>query len=1439
MQGAGAIVLVATGDEQCGEVPEYTADEARAAGIPVYVIGYDTWYDNIEQLSDIAVSGGHPEEELFPGQARYKRVRNIEALEQALADVTGHATCEGTFTEYPGCSLTFAGRTTFLPSLLGSEAPTFDLDGFWVPGADYALNVALAPGTDWSIIPGIGPTVTELDGSLNYVSEDDTTVLDVTATANEVGLPGMSIKDVEVGALVTDTGIWQYSLKGMADIIMLGEVQVEGNIEKLGPNEPIEGCLSGTMQDSLDLLGAVEIHNLHLSACFSGGEPVNIGFAGDLETSLFPDIVSVNGELTLSDPWELELTLQNVDFGIVNISLMKLLLTDGGDQFEVYAEFAIPGLNALFLTLQGFYNGGNDYSFTIAMQAGTEWTPLSFAPDLVFTDLTGTFSKTADEEGVLSQVITVSGVMPAGWQIMPGVTLQPVTVNGTYRDTSGTIGWGFEICGTLEVGPLGAVEVCGSLNQDGPGMPVYGELTGTVANLDFLGLGFLQFTPLQVTVSFANNAISEISLGGIMNLWPELDGLGWSLEFTGIYLPKLNGDYELTLNLPELNLGSLANLTDVTLSWLSGASEFTLNALTELNLGSINSYRVSGALRTNGDFDFALSLFPGEIWNALPQFGLSFSSIEGAISRIGGQWSGYIQAATGSLLQLIPGFTLQDVFVRVEYVLDKWDSIMVGGTTGITFGDVSFSITVQAAVNADGSLTFQGIFNGDWEPFKALVGPGNFLLNGATITLDLSSDGELDLAIAANGVLKIQGEPYAVSVVGGINTEGETAYYVGGTLEALQVPGLGGLSNVFFVLTSKTIDPFDIMATPDDPSDDIRALRGITLGNYQAPPVSLTPTSEDLLFLIYVDLFDFDNLRIEAQMPVYITAIPPGSFFEQLDVQQLDLKGLFIFIDVAGSSFQMGFGAFVHFWPVDHPMLTGQMELFVEMPGLEIGGAIWLDGQWREPFGFTDFVVENPGIALEFVAGVPSPTAVGANLDLYWVKDGVFPPEAEPIVAAGNITHIGAGVYVSAAPSMSGLCSPWGGCLPLPTMHARVEATNLNFPEDILGLSVASLNATTSFFGGFLPEVPMPQIDLSPFEIQINELKVLANTHSLSVFGKDYDPGFEMRFDGDIFGVSVLMTGYLGPEDLELYAEVEPFELLGVTFTGNPFEGVASLGDTGYVRTPHDPRFASPTFTVEGHVLRNHWLGGANAGVLVKKMDGNNGFQVAVGDVDEVTGKGRVTVTVRNGGETRVLKTVSHGVAPAESTHIAVTFDNSGNTDPAGPGSAFPVAVYIDGRWQRLTEEGPDIGPGNTSAPLYWGKGMDEIDDTRFWDVLLDAQEIKGGARVLPNAAYGYESLIYRNEFNFDYRSDSNEAFNYRLYESGPRLHGSYESGAEHELGGNQSLMFKLKWPFYDPLQAGVWLRAGLDIDIPGLSDMLGGPPRRPCRSRWAAESSG
>ena len=72
----------------------------------------------------------------------------------------------------------------------------------------------------------------------------------------------------------------------------------------------------------------------------------------------------------------------------------------------------------------------------------------------------------------------------------------------------------------------------------------------------------------------------------------------------------------------------------------------------------------------------------------MPQFGLSFSQLDGNLSRFNGVWAGWIQAGTSSSLQLIPGFTLQGVFVRVDFLNGSWSGISVGGTTTITFGDI-------------------------------------------------------------------------------------------------------------------------------------------------------------------------------------------------------------------------------------------------------------------------------------------------------------------------------------------------------------------------------------------------------------------------------------------------------------------------------------------------------------------------------------------------------------------------------------------------------------------------------------------------------------------------------------------------------------------------------------------------------------------------------
>ena len=1410
LEGDGFIVLIANDDEECKEFPAVKAQELAGNGIPTYVIGWPPYEGaQVDDLSAIAVAGGHAKDTEFPDDPRYHKVETVADMEQAIADAMNIATCDGIADNFPGCSVTFDGRLTFLPSFLGAGAPIFDVDGFFIPNSDWELNVELVE--PWEVIPGFGPTVSDLNGSLGYIEFEETYFLDVEATAPTMVLVPdlLELNDTTVTARITDQGAWEYTLAGLATLPLFGEVQLDGNIQKLSKNAPITGCLSGVFQDELDLLGAVKVRDLSVTFCFDDIDldEYQLQFAGEVDI-LGLEAITASGELTVDhSKWELDLEIANLNLDIINIELLKLKLEKNGTDFEVFGRFSVPGLNALQVDLQGFYDGYFSYEWTLSLQEGTTWTPLSFAPDLVFTDLTGTIKRGDGETE-----ITVSATTPGPWVLVPGVELEPVTVGGTYRRKGGTVGWGFSIGGTLTLGPFGELEIYGELNQDGPGQPVYGTLEGTFENIDFLGMGFLTFQPLQIGVDFSGNSLEKIRLAGDLSL------LGGQYTFTGEYIP--GPPWRVTLNIDEIDLG-IAILTDVTLSYSDGSGKFGILAETGLNLGgNISNFLVDGDLELDGDYTLALGLKEGDIFNPLPQFGLSFSSIGAELKKVGNDLSGYIEAGTDVQLMVVPGFTIQDVFVRADFYpnSDNW-KFSINGTTTITFGDEGFTLIVSAEVDTTGNLKFTGIYEGNLQPFKTIIGNGKFVLEGATVTVQINNDDSFEITLATLATLQVQGKPFSMAVSGGYKTKpGQTpTYYLGGTIPSIDIPGLGATPEIFFVVTNKEIKAFDLFYTPDDPTDDIKARKGLTLGTLMASPVPLTEFESELTFLIYIDLENPSNLRVEANIPLDWTIIDKdtlGGIFQNIDVERVHLKTIKIFIDITGSNFAIGFGAELDFNPVDHPVLYGVVEISVDVQ-LNLELFAFLEGQWREPFDLRNFTIQDPGftIGLRLSSGIPTPKSLGANIDIYWLKEGEWPPMDEQVVPVpGSIKQVGGTFFFDTEITTSGLCLFGGGCLPLPTLALRATVIDMSFPGDALNMQWDLAMSVNDKFGGFLPDIEFPEIDWAPLEIDVHELNIRGATHDLTIFNQEFFPGFEGIFDANLFGlIDVVLTGYLSADQLRLTAEVQPFTLLGVNFTGNPFSRFAYTGDGGTVQVGHDARLNTSQFTVEGHVKREQWFGGPSAGTLVRKMDGANGFQVAVGSADPETGKAHINITVKNGGVERTLSSKNAVVPANEWAHIAVAFDSDESR----------VTAYKDGKFIRLLDSGPEIYPGANGASMFWGAGMDIIDDVRFWNVIRTPAQIRGEADVLPTNHYEFSSLVGRWDFDFDVNKegDLESAYNRKLYTSGNRMHGDYVGGASNILDDNQSMFFGLTYAA-NILDSGFEVRAGLDVDIPVLDDL-------------------
>ncbi len=1414
--GKNFVIVVATNKEQCGEHPNTVTQELYADGIDTYVIGYRSTTSIVDELSELAVAGGHATSEDYPGGPRYHRANTIKDLEQKLADGLGTATCEGTYDAQAGCTLTFDGTINFLT--------TWMTEGFYDPNGDWQVDLEMAEDVEWTIIPGLGPTVTAAEGSITYVALDDLTTFEGEATAEHLELvEGLELDDVTVGAKYTTDGAWKYTLDGDATIGPFG-VALEGVIEK-EEFGPVTGCLSGTLLEETSIAGFADFTEMSVQTCvMPDGSVVNTFDALIVLAGLELD---AEGEIILqaNGQWSIDVTVFNLDLDLITFQTARLLYEKGGSHIEFFGEFVIPGLSALYMTAEGQWLPDGDYELTVGLQEGTSWQPFpSLLPELEFTELTGLFRRYT-ELGLYEKEVTITATQGPGVNLL-GIDIAPLTLSGTYLKVNGNKSWSFTLSGTADMPFFGAIDLEGVIEQTSPGAPFSGSLYGTKAELDVLGL---HFEPLTLGLEIKYGSIDKYVIGGEVGVF----GAG-TQAFDGFFIP--GSPWAVELNFATLGLTDDLSIDNVTLSYKNGSTDFDLLGEIAIDInGATNHFLIEGNYDYDDlNFELLLKLQPGETWG-IPQIGLEFGAAEGYIKvKQSTIEEAYVEVDSGQSINMAGVLTLSNIKARVEYDDGDW-ALSLSGTTTAVFGGEQWELEVEASFDTQGNMTLIGDFvSTGSEPFKSWIGGGTLIITKAAVTLIVETDGDFTFTVAADAKIRIQKKYYETTVQGGYivkaNSGEPPVTYVSGILPTLNVPFLGTANDVVFVISTDDLDQFDIFFTPDDETDDIDAEQGLTIATKAAAPSPLSAFADELTFLLYLDLIDLDKMRLQANVPLDWTVIDSGSVFEYVDLEKLTFSAIGVFIDIDKSNYEIGMAAQFDFWPVDHDMLLGTAEFSINSVGnLEI--ASFVEGIWIEPLGLTDFAAQNPGFSIA-VTPAGTPSSVGFNIDMFWKRgQGMQWPGQDDdwwSFTGPDMAAIGASFFFDTTVSESGLCFGGGSCLELSPFMARVEISQITFPTDTLRIMIAFFNATSDVFGGFLPPIEIDIPSIAPLEIDIDYAKFYASTHALDLFNIDFAPGFELVFDAVLFSfLDVLIVGYVDNSAMDLTVIVQPFDILGVEFTGNPFAKVARTNKTGYVQVDHDSRMNADPFTIEGWVYRDQWFGGDLAGILAKKDDGQNGWVVHVGDADPETGDARVFATIHNGGQTRTVKTQSYVVAGDAWTHVAVAIDSVNFAKPK-------VAIWVDGRQARLEDEGPDIGPGTNGQPVFLGFGMDAIDDVRMWNTKRVTPEVKAESRVLPSKHYENTTLIFRYMFDYDQEETNSmftsvpatdEVFNSRLYTSGNKMHGTYAAGSEADLSDDQELYFRMRYSLIPGpaglLDSGFWINAGLDVNVPVL-DQLG-----------------
>ncbi|MEO0813988.1 MAG: LamG-like jellyroll fold domain-containing protein, partial [Myxococcota bacterium] len=458
----------------------------------------------------------------------------------------------------------------------------------------------------------------------------------------------------------------------------------------------------------------------------------------------------------------------------------------------------------------------------------------------------------------------------------------------------------------------------------------------------------------------------------------------------------------------------------------------------------------------------------------------------------------------------------------------------------------------------------------------------------------------------------------------------------------------------------------------------------------------------------------------------------------------------------------MGIGADVEFKPTNQDeVLLGNAEFSVSPAPLQMTGSMSILGRWIEPFTLTNFAVQNPGfvLTLDFSAGgIPVPTSIGWNVDMFWKKSGDWPDLLPPDVPAppSNVLALGSSFFYDAIPSESGLCFV-GPCVPTTPLIFRKNLQNLTL-SDVVSFTNNAVTAVTAPFSGFIPTSDIEPLDPAPVSINVRTLQFVASTHNMDLFGQPFTAGVRFEFDAEVNGVNTFFLGSLDPEGVLVIGRQDGFAIPGAAFVGDPFWREL-YPSTGYVEVGHNSALQPSTGLVEGWVRRNGWSG-TLAGELARKTDGTNGWILGVGEQSD--GLGRVQVQIANGGATRTLS--SDPIVPAnEDAHIAWQFDGT------------EMALFHEGSRLTVTDTGPNIAPGSNSSALQIGRGMERVDDVRIWDTNRSASQIGGQSRQLPTRFINPQGVVFADSplvarYEFDWDRDGNTAYNSELVIRGPHV---------------------------------------------------------------------
>jgi hypothetical protein len=464
------------------------------------------------------------------------------------------------------------------------------------------------------------------------------------------------------------------------------------------------------------------------------------------------------------------------------------------------------------------------------------------------------------------------------------------------------------------------------------------------------------------------------------------------------------------------------------------------------------------------------------------------------------------------------------------------------------------------------------------------------------------------------------------------------------------------------------------------------------------------------------------------------------------------------------------------------------------------GGNLFLAGKWVEPFGLADFAVQTLGTTIYLNVETGFPVALGTTRNYFWRPPGcewpsldadwLFEPGCLATYQMGFLVMPWTDLMMNFELSNVGLNTASGVLMSMANTainHANfwldeVENPTLTWTKVIseLGWDVAkllSLEPPTS-----LPNlsVPFSIPEIPGFDFVLNKAKFYLAPKALFRWGQYFRPG--VIFDGELtindtwkgkYRSELKQLGFI-PKGVQLIARVDPIAIGPLQLQGDPYDRVLHL-QGGHVQVAHndlltpppvtDATGTHPQFTVEAKVSKQSFAPMESV-TLYEKWDDQNGVSVRLERLGKSPvvaketlypelpeeggtfgGEGEdpgmnlawVVLDVRNGGQLRRFKS-ERGVLPpsAELVHVSVSLRGE------------QAIAVVDGAAVPLFAEGAAIVPGHTTAAAVIGKGLDKLDEFRFWR-RFRAQELASWEKDTLGVLSGqHPDLVLRYTMDWD-----------------------------------------------------------------------------------------